>query len=271
MVDWSALLVPGGLRPFVISVISALYHEGNKTGVDRLLQCMFGPFYKSDVDSVETTPGAKNALFGAFVTFQVIGHATNVASSMRNWVKYMSRDPFGGEMAPILGIMTPFKKVNGIPAKALGTKAYAVDVGTGVVSDALLAKVLGMFKRAAFNASHDLDPAKSATVVRACFEFSEVSGNMSKLHFNTVGELGTKAKSGCSIDGKQFSIYETKALQQSAHLYFFAHGLDTSELTKETVAKWVCKKVGFSAEHGATTPTVTRGRDEISRRNNTKV
>ena len=59
VVDWSALLVPGGLRPFVTSVISALYHEGNKTGVDRLLQCMFGSFYKSDVDSVETTPGAK--------------------------------------------------------------------------------------------------------------------------------------------------------------------------------------------------------------------
>ena len=79
VVDWSALLVPGGLRPFVTSVISALYHEGNKTGVDRLLQCMFGSFYKSDVDSVETTPGAKSVYFGAFVTFQVIGHAANVA------------------------------------------------------------------------------------------------------------------------------------------------------------------------------------------------
>ena len=71
VVDWSALLMPGGLRPFVISVISALYHEGNKTGVDRLLQCMFGSFYKSDVDSVETTPGAKGVYFGAFVQFQV--------------------------------------------------------------------------------------------------------------------------------------------------------------------------------------------------------
>ena len=107
----------------------------------------------------------------------------------------MSRDPFGGEMASILGIMSLFKKVNGIPTKALGTTAYAVDLCTGVVSDALLAKALGMFVRAAVNASHDLDPAKSAKVVRVCFELSEVSGTMSKLHFNTSGELGTKAKS----------------------------------------------------------------------------
>ena len=33
-----------------------------------------------------------------------------------------------------------------------------------------------MFVRAAVNASHDLDPAQSATVVRVCFELSEVSG-----------------------------------------------------------------------------------------------
>ena len=249
VVDWSALLMPGGLRPFVISVISALYHEGNKTGVDRLLQCMFGSFYKSDVDSVETTPGAKGVHFGAFVQFQVIGHAANVAISMRNWVKFMSRDPFGGELATILGIMSLLKKVNGIPAKALGTTAYAVDLGTGMVSDALLAKALGMFVRAAVNASHDLDPTKSAKVVRVCFELSEVSGTMSKLHFNTSGELGTKAKSGCMIDGRQFIIYETKAPQQRAHLYLFANGLDTSDLTKETVAKWLCIKAGMSAEH----------------------
>ena len=30
-VDWSALLVEGGMRPFVAFVITALYHEGNKT------------------------------------------------------------------------------------------------------------------------------------------------------------------------------------------------------------------------------------------------
>ena len=36
--DWSALLAEGGIRPFVASVITALYHEGNKTGIDRLMQ-----------------------------------------------------------------------------------------------------------------------------------------------------------------------------------------------------------------------------------------
>ena len=40
--DWSALLVEGGIRPFVSSVITALYHEGNTTGIDRLMQCMCG-------------------------------------------------------------------------------------------------------------------------------------------------------------------------------------------------------------------------------------
>ena len=160
--------------------------------------------------------------------FQVIGHATNVAASMRNWVTFMSRGPDGGELATILGIMSLLKKVSGIPPKSRGTMAYAVDLGSNVITDALIAKALGMFVRAAVNASQDLDPAKSAKVVRVCLELSEVSGVMSRLHFHTVGELGTKAKAGCTIDGRQFNIYETKAPQQSAHAYFFADGLDSS-------------------------------------------
>ena len=74
-VDWSALLAEGGMRPFVASVITALYHEGNKTGIDRLMQCMFGTYYTGDIDNVESTAGAKGVYFGAFVHFQVIGHA----------------------------------------------------------------------------------------------------------------------------------------------------------------------------------------------------
>ena len=125
IVDWSALLVQGGLRPFVISVVTALYHEGNKTGIDRLLQCMFGAFYTSDIDSVEATAGAKSVYFGAIVQFQVIGHAANVAASLRNWVTFMSRGPDGDEMAPILGLLSLFKRVSGTPAKSQGTTAYA--------------------------------------------------------------------------------------------------------------------------------------------------
>ena len=168
---------------------------------------------------------------------------------MRNWVKFVSVGTDGAEMTPIMGIVSPFKKVNGIPPKTLGTTAYACDLGTGLISDALLAKVLAMVKHAALNAAHDQDPAKSATVVRICFEISEVSGNQSKVHFQTKGELGTKAKQGGLIDGKQFSAYETKAVQQSANVYLYAQNIDTSEMAKETVGRWACKKAGFSAEH----------------------
>ena len=119
-----------------------------------------------------------------------------------------------------------FKRVNSTPAKSKGTFAYAVDLSTNVVSDALIAKVLGMCVRAAVNATHDLDPEKSAKIVRAYLELSKISGNQSKLHIQTVGELGTKAKAGCSIDGRQFSIYETKAIQKMANVYLYAEGLD---------------------------------------------
>ena len=70
-----------------------------------------------------------------------------------------------------------------------------------------------------------------------------------RLGVNTKGELGTKAKQGCQIDGKQFSAYETKAVQQSANVYLYAQNIDTSEMAKENVGKWACKKAGFSAEH----------------------
>ena len=63
-------------------------------------------------------------------------------------------------------------------------------------------------------------------VVRVYLELCEISGNQSRLHIHTVGELGTKAKAGCSIDGRQFSIYETKAMQKMANVYLYAEGLD---------------------------------------------
>ena len=116
------------------------------------------------------------------------------------------------------------------------------------MSDALLAKVLGMCVRAAVNASHDLDPEKSAKIVRVYLELCEISGNQSRLHIHTAGELGTKAKAGCSIDGRQFSIYETKAIQKMANVYLYAEGLDFPDQTKDQVAEWLCKKVGVSSE-----------------------
>ena len=141
-----------------------------------------------------------------------------------------------------------FKRVNSTPAKSKGTFAYAVDLSTNVVSDALLAKTLGMCVRTAVNASHNLDPEKSAKIARVYLELCEISGNQSKLHMHTVGELGTKAKAGCSIDRRQFSIYETKATQRMANVYFYAKGLDSSDQTKELVAEWLCKKSGVSSE-----------------------
>ena len=155
---------------------------------------------------MEATAGAKSVYFGAIVQFQVIGHAHCVAASLRNWVTFMSRGPDGNEMASILGLLSLFKRVSGTPAKSQGTRAYAVDLGTNVVSDAQIAKTLGMCVRAAVNAAHDLDPEKSARIVRVHLELSETSGNMSRLHIQTVGELGTKAKAGCCIDGRQHLV-----------------------------------------------------------------
>ena len=125
---------------------------------------------------------------------------------------------------------------------------YAVDLSTNVVSDALVAKALGMCVRAAVHASYDNDPDKSAKIVRVFLELNEVSGNQSRLHIHTVGELGTKAKAGCSIDGRQYSIYEAKAMQKMANCYFYAEGLDFSDQTKDLVAEWLCKKAGVSSE-----------------------
>ena len=73
--DWSALLVEGGIRPFVTSVITALYHEGNTTSIDRLMQCMCGTYYSGDINTLASIAGAKVVYFGAFVHFQVRGHS----------------------------------------------------------------------------------------------------------------------------------------------------------------------------------------------------
>ena len=98
------------------------------------MQCIFGTYYTGDIDSVESTAGAKDVYFGAFVHFQVIGHAHSVAAALRSWMAFMSRGPDGNEMASILGLLSLFRRVSGTPAKSQGTRAYAVDLGTNVVS-----------------------------------------------------------------------------------------------------------------------------------------
>ena len=65
---------------------------------------------------------------------------------------------------------------------------------------------------------------------------------------HTVGELGTRAKAGRSIDGRQYPIYEAKAAQRMANCYLYTEGLDTSDQSKEVVAEWLCKKAGVSSE-----------------------
>ena len=111
--DWSALLAEGGIRPFVTSVITALYHEGNTTSIDRLMQCMCGTYYSGDINNLGTTAGAKGVYFGAFVHFQVRGHSQSVAAAMRGWVTFVSKGPDGSEMPLILGLPTIFKQVIG--------------------------------------------------------------------------------------------------------------------------------------------------------------
>ena len=93
--------------------------------------------YTGDIDNVESTAGAKGVYFGAIVHFQVIGHAHSVAAALRSWMAFMSRGPDGNEMASILGLTSLFKRVSSTPAKSKGTYAYAVDLSTDVVSDAL--------------------------------------------------------------------------------------------------------------------------------------
>ena len=61
------------------------------------------------------------------------------------------------------------------PPKSQVTFAYATDLGTNVVSDALVAKVYEAFKHSAVHASYDGDPEKSAKIVRVFLELSEVS------------------------------------------------------------------------------------------------
>ena len=72
---------------------------------------------------------------------------------MRGWITFVSRGPDGSEMSLLLGLPTVFKQVINTPPKSLGTFAYATDLGTNVVSDALVAKVYEMFKHSAVHAT----------------------------------------------------------------------------------------------------------------------
>ena len=65
------------MRPFVASVITALYHEGNKVGIDRLMQCIFGTYYTGDIDNVESTAGAKSVHTRIRYTIQIVSIDTS--------------------------------------------------------------------------------------------------------------------------------------------------------------------------------------------------
>jgi hypothetical protein len=84
-------------------------------------------------------------------------------------------------------------------------------------------------------------------VVKMALELSTASGQMSRLHMVTRGEIGLKARTGLAFNGKAFPLYEVMLEATEMIVYCYMHNLGTDQPTKDNLRNLICKKAGVSA------------------------
>ena len=248
LVDWAAATTPGKLRDFFASLARAVYFHGNTSATTRLLNVLFGSGYMGDSNTVSLIKGAKTSRHGAIAGFLYAGSPAAATLALRNWEILVNMGTPEDEQRPVISCQQVFSMVNIIPDKYASEESYSLRLGDNFVSDALISKLAVGVQHAAVHAAQDGDPAKAAKVVGMALQLvsSDDKNHNSHMHWRTVGELGTRALGGNTVDGRNYPMYVAKAHVIRASLYIFLDGLDDGESARESVATLVAAKLSLS-------------------------
>ena len=111
-------------------------------------------------------------------------------------------------------------------------------MGEGVITDAQINKTVIAVHNAADNAAVDGDEGKKAKVMGVLLLLDTASGQMSKMHIVSQGELGLKARTSFAFDGKGFAMYEVVPEPASLTVYCYVQDLGTDQSAMAATVSW---------------------------------
>ena len=264
-VDWSAMVKRHGLGTFVESVVNVLYYKAGATSLHQLLAACFGVRYAGTPLTLRTVKGGQ-AGYGGIVTFPVYGSANWASYTLQNVLATVAdADQTTVENLRVLGQPTVFAVDKISTALGENEHQYTIDLGDGVITDAQINKTVIAAHSAADNAAVDGDEGKKAKVVGVHLHLETASGQMSKLHIVSRGELGLKARTSIAFDGKGFAMYEVVPEPTSLTAYCYVQDLGTDQIAKDGLRDVLCKLAGVSnttavaGDHKSRNKTVVEG------------
>ena len=251
LVNWVASTQKQHLGEFLESLIAALYHKPAATNLDHLMKAIFGAQYAGTPATLRTVKGASSGCHGAYLFVPLYGTADKAAVDATHMLEKVlatiaKMDGVRPEDQEVMG----FKQVLSVGKPAAvgkGEHLYSMDMGDELIPDAQAYKSVVAAFKAAENASVDGDTWKQAKVVKMALELSTASGQMSRLHMVTRGEIGLKARTGLAFNGKAFPLYEVMLEATEMIVYCYMHNLGTDQPTKDNLRNLICKKAGVSA------------------------
>ena len=247
-VDWTAALTPGAIDVFVKSVRRTVYENGGTSSMYRLLEAIFGPYLASEPDAVHTGKGCKNAAWGAVPSFEVFCNTAMASTQVRNW-DWVYAGAVAEDATSESGILA-CKRVFSIADKVTRSSlelTYAIDMGESFVPDVLIFKLVEEFRVAAANASADKDADKAAKVTKISLAVDTDARNTSRLYFNTIGEIGTAARSGGIVDGRGYKIYEAPTELRMVSVYVFVADIEDNATARFDLGSILAKKISRPA------------------------
>ena len=237
-VDWPAMVKRHGLGAFVESVVNVLYYKAGASSLHQLLAAFFGARYAGTPLTLRTVKGGQ-AGYGGIVTFPVYGSANWASCTLQNVLTTIAEaDQTTVESLRVLGQPRVFAVDKISSALGENEHQYTVDLGEGVITDAQINKTVIAVHNAADNAAVDGDEGKKAKVMGVHLLLEAASGQMSKMHIVSQGELGLKARTSIAFDGKGFAMYEVVPEPASLTVYCYVQDLGTDQSAMAATVSW---------------------------------
>ena len=268
-VNWTASAQKKHLGEYLASLVGSLYHKPSVTNLDHLMRAFFGPQYAGSPSTLRTVKGGHSDCYGAYVFVSLYGTAATASNeATRSLQKVLAAVAKLDDMRPedqeVMGLKQVLSVGKPGPVNK-GEYLYSLDMGDEVVTDAQAYKTVVAASKAAENASVDGDTWKQAEVMKVSLELATTSGQMSKFHMVTRGEIGLKARMGLTFNGKAFPLYEVPQEPTEMTAFCYMPGLGTDQPTKDSTRNLLCRKAGVSAatttagDHKVRNKTVVEG------------
>ena len=139
----------------------------------------------------------------------------------------------------VIGVARPLRLVNEAPAHANGVHVYKIDLGAGIVSDAMLSSLVRAVEGVVKKGAADGDATKAAAITAVSVKLGRGSTLDATLYVSTAGELGVKARGEVKVGNRSFRLAGVSPSPLGGTVWVYMNGIAMDDVGKRLVLEWV--------------------------------